>query len=312
MKEWVRKLLMILMAFGFLIGLAILLYPLFSNKWNQYNNRIKFKEYQMENTQKTRDESLVEEWDRANAYNEQLQPIIIPDSFIQAEAVKEDSAYMSCLNRKGDGVMGYISIPKIGENIGIYHTSSEEVLQKGVGHIMGSSLPVGGPSTHAALAAHRGLPGSSLFTDLDQLSEGDQFYLYILDDILAYEVDQILTVKPENTEALAVKEGEDYVTLITCTPYGVNSHRLLVRGHRVAYEEEKVVQQEKEAVHSVHTDYGKWIAAGLLGAGAWMLLCGSIVKGMGIWKKRKKKKEESKENQKKEDDKENEKKKKRE
>lgn len=289
MKEWVRKLLMILMALGFLIGLAILLYPLFSNKWNQYNNRIKFHEYQLDNTQKTKDEGLAKEWEKAHAYNEQLQPIIIPDSFIQAEAMEEDSAYMSCLNRKGDGVMGYISIPKIEENIAIYHTSCEEVLQKGVGHIMGSSLPVGGVSTHVALAAHRGLPGASLFTDLDQLTEGDQFYLYIMDDILAYEVDQILTVKPEDTEALAVEEGKDYVTLITCTPYGVNSHRLLVRGHRVVYEEEKVIRQEKEAVHSVHTEYGKWIAAGLFGAAFCMAACAGIVKVVGIWKRRHKK-----------------------
>ncbi len=272
MKEVVRKILMVFMAFGFLIGLAILLYPLFSSKWNQFNANLKFEEHQIMAMGESRDESLVDEWEKAYAYNAELQPIIIPDSFIQAQGMtEEDTLYMSCLNVDGDGMMGYISIPKIGENIPIYHTSSEEVLQKGAGHVQGSSLPVGGESTHAAISAHRGLPGASLFTDIDQLGVGDQFYLYILDDILAYEVDQILTVEPVNTEALNVESGKDYVTLITCTPYGVNSHRLLVRGHRVPYEEEVAQQQAEQEVHSVHTNYGMWIMIGL-GASAICIL----------------------------------------
>lgn len=278
MKESVRKVLMVVMAAGFLIGLAILLYPLFSNMWNQYNADLRFEEYQIEAAERTRDESLSDEWEKAYAYNEELSPIIIPDSFIQAEAEKEDTAYMSCLNLKGDGVMGYISIPKIEQKIPIYHTSSEETLQKGAGHIQGSSLPVGGESTHAALAAHRGIPGASLFTDIDQLVQGDQFYLYILDDVLAYEIDQILTVMPEETEALNVVEGEDYVTLVTCTPYGVNTQRLLVRGHRVPYEEEKRMMQEAQTVHSVHTDYMFWIWTGLAVTVVCMLLCTMILK----------------------------------
>lgn len=279
MRESIRKILMVFMAFGFLIGLAILLYPMFSNMWNQYNAKLKFEEYQIVAMENTRDESLVEEWEKAYAYNADLQPIIIPDSFIQAEGMKqEDSLYMSCLNVKGDGCMGYISIPKIEEIIPIYHTSSEEVLQKGAGHVQGSSLPVGGESTHAAISAHRGLPGASLFTDIDQLEVGDQFYLYILDDILAYEVDQILVVEPANTEALNVEPGEDQVTLITCTPYGVNSHRLLVRGHRVPYEKEVEEQQAKEVVHSAHTNYGIWILLGLLASGVCMLFSWIMIK----------------------------------
>ncbi len=264
MKNSFRIFLKIIMAVGFLIGLAILFYPWFSNKWNQYNDKLKFQEYQQAANEKFVDEGLVDEWERAHAYNEALSPIIIPDSFIQTEGMtEEDKEYMSCLNINEDGMMGYIYIPKIGERIPIYHTTSEDVLQNGAGHIQGSSLPVGGEGTHSAIAAHRGLPGASLFTDIDQLEEGDQFFLYILDDVLAYEVDQILTVEPSDTEALGVEEGKDYVTLVTCTPYGINSHRLLVRGHRVPYEEEQVVVEETKVVQSVHTNYFMWIGLGL-------------------------------------------------
>lgn len=264
MKNSVRIFLKFIMAIGFFIGLAILFYPLFSNKWNQYNEKLKFQEYQQIANEKFVDEGLIEEWEKARAYNDDLQPIIIPDSFIQTEGMtEEDKTYLSCLNIHEDGMMGYIYLPKIGERIPIYHTTSEDVLQKGAGHIQGSSLPVGGEGTHAAIAAHRGLPGASLFTDLDQLEEGDQFYLYILDDVLAYEIDQILTVEPSDTEPLGVEPDKDYVTLVTCTPYGVNSHRLLVRGHRVPYEEEQVAIQETKVVQSVHTNYTMWILLGL-------------------------------------------------
>lgn len=279
MKESVRKTLMFLMAVGFLTGFALLLYPMFSNMWNEYNSRIKFEEYQHENAERAEDAGMEKEWEKAAAYNEQLQPIVIPDSFVQAEQedTQQDSAYMSCLNQNGDGMMGYLSIPKIGETIPIYHTSKEEVLQKGAGHIQGSSLPIGGKSTHASIAAHRGIPGMSLFTDLDLLEEGDQFYLYILDDILAYEVDQIETVMPEDTEILNVEEGKDYVTLVTCTPYGVNTQRLLVRGHRVPYVEAQEEEQEKQAKRSIHTNYSVWIVIGLLTAAGCIVVCRSII-----------------------------------
>ena len=280
MKESVRKTLMFLMAVGFLTGFALLLYPMFSNMWNEYNSKLKFEEYQHENAEKAEDTSLEEEWEKAAAYNERLQPIVIPDSFIQAEqeeVTQQDSEYMSCLNQNGDGMMGYLSIPKIGEIIPVYHTSREEVLQKGAGHIQGSSLPIGGTSTHASIAAHRGIPGMSLFTDLDLLEEGDQFYLYILDEILAYEVDQIETVMPEDTEILNVEEGKDYVTLVTCTPYGVNTQRLLVRGHRVPYVEEQEKEQERQAKKSIHTNYLAWIFIGIIAAIGSIVLCRSII-----------------------------------
>ena len=163
--------------------------------------------------------------------------------------------------------MGYVEIPKIDIKIPIYHTTSEEVLQKAAGHLEGSTLPVGGEGTHAVISAHRGLPSAVLFTDLDRVVEGDHFLLYIMDEILCYEVDQISVIEPYETEWLAPEEGQEYVTLMTCTPYGVNSHRLLVRGHRVPYEPEvvEVLQEEAKASAqiSIHTDYLLWVIVGL-------------------------------------------------
>ena len=252
------------MAVGFLIGLAVLLYPMIANIWNEKRAQELQTEYENTVAEKVTDEMADQEWEKAWEYNRNLQPIIIPDSFVQAEDPSfQDEEYMSCLNIKGDGVMGYISIPKIGVTIPIGHSTNDTVLQNGAGHLHGSSLPAGGTDSHAVLAAHRGLPGASLFTDADQLETGDQFYLNILNDTLAYEVDQILTVKPEDTEPLQVIRGEDLVTLVTCTPYAVNSHRLLIRGHRVPFEEEVMAAQQNEEVHSVHTNYLLWIGIGL-------------------------------------------------
>lgn len=143
--------------------------------------------------------------------------------------------YWDLLDIVGNGMMGYIILPTLDETIPIYHSTEESVLQVGIGHVINTSLPVGGPSTHAALSGHRGLPSASLFTNLDQMAVGDRFYIRVMNQILAYQVDQILTVLPDDTEDLAIVPGEDYVTLITCTPYGVNSHRLLVRGTRIPY-----------------------------------------------------------------------------
>jgi sortase A len=148
--------------------------------------------------------------------------------------------YWKILDLDGNGMMGYLSIPSLSIRLPVYHGSEEAVLQIGVGHLQNTSFPVGGDSTHAALTAHRGLPTASLFTDLDQMEIGDQFFVTILDQNLAYEVDQILTVLPTETQELAIVSGQDYMTLVTCTPYGINSHRLLVRGHRVPYTPEEI------------------------------------------------------------------------
>lgn len=263
-----RLILTIAMILLFLAGLSLLLYPFVANQWNNYRQQRLISSY--EDTVARKEEAgeidYDAEWAKAQAYNEALLPSILPDSFAVAEASDEpDEEYLSCLNLTGDGMMGMVEIPKIDVNLPIYHTTSEEVLEKAAGHLEGSSLPVGGESTHAVISAHRGLPSASLFTDLDQLEEGDHFLIHVLDDTLCYEVDQILVVEPKETESLAVEEGEDLVTLLTCTPYGVNSDRLLVRGHRVPYVPEEVEEEQANAPFgtSLHTNYLLWVAAGL-------------------------------------------------
>lgn len=164
----------------------------------------------------------------ARAYNEELATC----DYRWRLTDEQKADYEAQLDVTGEGVMGYVDIPKIDVELPIYHGTSEAVLTVGVGHIEGSSLPVGGVGTHAVISGHRGLPSATLFTDIDQLAEGDVFYLRVLDEVLAYEVDQILTVEPDDLSALAIEEDKDLCTLVTCTPYGINTHRLLVRGHR--------------------------------------------------------------------------------
>lgn len=272
MKKAVRKIIMFFMTIGFLFGLSILLYPLFSNVWNTWRDERLFQEYVKQNTMEDTVDYAAE-WEKAHDFNNGLEPVILPDSFVTAETpYTQDEFYTSCLNVGGDGLMGYILIPKIDVKVPIFHSTEESVLEKGAGHLHGSSLPVGGESTHAVIAAHRGLPSASLFTDLDQLKEGDQFYLYILDDILAYEVDQIQVVEPEQTDALSVEYGKDQVTLLTCTPYGINSHRLLVRGSRVPYDEQEAEEQGRQRVRGMNTNYVFWVLVGLGAAALFMLV----------------------------------------
>ena len=262
-----KKLNIIVIAVLFLAGLSVLLYPFVANQWNSYRQSRLMSSYEEGVAEKDANGEIdyEAEWARARAYNDALMPMILPDSFAVAEASDRDEEYMSCLNINGDEIMGIVEIPKIDVELPIYHTTDEEVLEIGAGHLEGSSLPVGGESTHAVISAHRGLPSATLFTDLDQLVEGDHFLLHILDDTLCYEVDQINVVEPDETELLSVVEGEDLVTLLTCTPYGVNSHRLLVRGHWVPYEPE-VIEDENQiplAGVSLHTNYLLWVLVGL-------------------------------------------------
>lgn len=258
----------------FLVGLSLLLYPFVANQWNNYRQSRLISSYNSAVSQMESEESIdyEAEWARANAYNEALLPSILPDSFAVAEASDEpDEEYMACLNIAGNEMMGTVEIPKINIELPIYHTTDEEVLEQAAGHLEGSSLPVGGESTHAVISAHRGLPSASLFTDLDQLEEGDHFLLHVLDDTLAYEVDKISVVEPEETQELAVEEGEDLVTLLTCTPYGVNSHRLLVRGHRVPYEPEAIADEQPPLFGtSLYTNYLLWVLVGLLITGGFI------------------------------------------
>ena len=250
----------------FLAGLSLLLYPFVANQWNNYRQKQLISGYEQVVSEKDAAEGIDYDAERKKAeeYNEALLPCVLPDSFALAESSGVDPVYMNTLNIAGDEMMGSVEIPKINIKIPIYHTTEEEVLNKGAGHLEGSSLPVGGVNTHAVISAHRGLPSASLFTDLDQMKVGDHFLLHVLDETLCYEVDKISVVKPEDTTALAVEDGQDLVTLLTCTPYGVNTERLLVRGHRVPYVEEEV-KEEKTVLSgsSLHTNYLLWVFVGL-------------------------------------------------
>lgn len=250
----------------FLAGLSLLLYPFVANQWNNYRQKQLISNYEQVVSDKEAAEGIDYDAERKKAeeYNEALLPCVLPDSFALAESSGVDPVYMNTLNIAGDEMMGSVEIPKINIKIPIYHTTEEEVLNKGAGHLEGSSLPVGGANTHAVISAHRGLPSASLFTDLDQMKVGDHFLLHVLDETLCYEVDKISVVKPEDTTALAVEDGQDLVTLLTCTPYGVNTERLLVRGHRVPYVEEEV-KEEKTVLSgsSLHTNYLLWVFVGL-------------------------------------------------
>ena len=229
----------------FLVGLSILLYPMVSDAWNKHRDRLLISQYSSSVTSEGNSEKLESMWKAAQEYNEQIKQESVPDAFSVRDG-QTDPEYESLLNLNGDGMMGYVEIPVIGETIPIYHYTTEESLQKGAGHLFGSSLPVGGENTHCILSAHRGLPSAKLFTDLNLVEEGDVFYLHVLDQTLAYEVDQILTVLPEETDSLGIEEGKDYVTLVTCTPYAVNTHRILVRGHRTTYEAAKELEKNEQ------------------------------------------------------------------
>lgn len=218
------------------VAFAVLLYPTVSSYVNEKNGSKVVSNYDAESVRlsNAEKEKMLED---ARAYNkEMLSNIDLIDPFSQGET-SIDERYESLLNIDGSGMMGYIRIPKIKVEIPIYHGTSESVLQAGVGHFWGTSLPVGGESTHTVLTGHRGLPTKTLFTNMDKLVKGDVFYIKVLDETLAYKVDQILTVLPEETEALSIVPGQDYATLVTCTPYAINTHRLLVIGHRIPYEE---------------------------------------------------------------------------
>ena len=213
-------------------GLSLLLYPSFSNYWNDLHQTKAIADYNSVVADMS-EEDCTYLFEDAAEYNEALRSIRFPLMYYD-----DVPGYDNLLNVGSNGIMGYISIEKIGVELPIYHGIDETVLQVAVGHIEGTSLPTGGESTHCALSAHRGLPSARLFTDLDKLEIGDVFTLTVIDRVLTYQVDQILTVEPDNIEPLYVKDGEDYCTLVTCTPYGVNSHRMLVRGTRIENEKQ--------------------------------------------------------------------------
>ena len=234
----------IVLLFILFIGLSLLLYPTASDYWNSFHQTRAIATY-AENVANLDNNQYDQLWEDARAYNQAL-PFRSNPYYLSEEQKAE---YESLLDVSGLGVMGYIEIPEIDVSLPIYHGTEESVLQVAVGHLDWTSLPVGGESTHCVLSGHRGLPSAKLFTNLDKLREGDTFLLRILDEVLTYEVDQILIVEPQETAALRVVEGKDYCTLVTCTPYGINTHRLLVRGHRVDnVEQAKTIRVTADAV----------------------------------------------------------------
>lgn len=231
MSNKIRIILFILLM---LIGAGILLYPTISNLWNEYLHHKLISGY-TEEVEELSPEVKSELLEEAREYNRQHKTNTIMDAFGDENEYVLTHPYDTMLAVDDTGMMCYLEIPRIKEKMVVFHGISAKVLEKGVGHIEGTSLPVGGESTHTVMSAHRGLPSAKLFTDLDQIVVGDQFYVHVLDEHLAYEVDQINTVLPEETSLLDIEPGQDLATLVTCTPYGVNTHRLLVRGHRVPY-----------------------------------------------------------------------------
>lgn len=265
-----RKISGILFGLMFLLGFAILIYPTVSNQWNTYRQNQLISSYE-ELIGKMAEEDFTKEWEKANAFNDTIiHNNIFGDVFGENGDDIKNTEYWQILNVGNDGVMGYVSIPKINVKLSIYHGTADDVLQTGIGHLNGTKLPIGGESTHSVLAAHRGLPSARLFTDIDQLERGDMFYIHVLDETLAYQVDQILDMvdKDDNEtlqKALQIEEGQDYVTLFTCTPYGVNSHRLLVRGTRVPYNGEEEIESTaaESMLKSIQNYYMIYLIFGL-------------------------------------------------
>lgn len=267
-----KKIITICAVVLFLMALGLTLYPLVSNYVNQkYASEIQTA-YQ-ELIQQTDDSVLQEAMQRAIAYNLAITPGTA-DAYSEEALVTAAEDYGNQLDIAGNGIMGYVEIPKIQVNLPIYHGTDAEVLDRGVGHLLGSSLPVGGENTHTILSGHSGMASQKMFTDLEQLTQGDVFYLNVLNETLAYQVIQISTVLPYETDLLGIVPGEDLCTLVTCTPYGVNSHRLLMRGSRIPYEEAAVLEEENVATEPAastwETKYVQgilWGIAAALGAG---------------------------------------------
>lgn len=228
-----KRLYTIFLILVLITGLSLLLYPTVSDWWNSFHQTQAIAQYAEEvaNLDDGEYEKLLSD---ARSYNKALNDKA--DRYAMSD--EERKEYESLLNISGDGIIGYIDVPLIGCSLPIYHGTNESVLQIAVGHVEGTSLPVGGSGTHCVLSGHRALPSAKLFTDLDKLTVGDDFIVHVLNETLTYEVDQILIVKPYEMDPLEIETGKDYCTLVTCTPYGVNTHRLLVRGHRVKNRED--------------------------------------------------------------------------
>ena len=257
-----KKVITICAAVLFLMALGLTLYPLVSNYVNQkYASEIQTAYQKL--IQQTDDSVLQEAKQRAIAYNLAITPGTA-DAYSEESLLSAAENYSDQLDIAGNGIMGYVEIPKIQVNLPIYHGTDAEVLDRGVGHLLGSSLPVGGENTHTILSGHSGMASQKMFTDLEQLVPGDVFYLNVLNETLAYQVTEINTVLPYETDLLGIVPGEDLCTLVTCTPYGVNSHRLLVRGSRIPYEEAAAMEEETASVEPIASTWEAKYLQGLL------------------------------------------------
>lgn len=242
--KWIKKnISTIILVLIFFVGLSLLLYPTISDYWNSFHQSQAIATY-AEAVAELDDEDYEKMWQEAEAYNQKLSNQ--PNRWNLTE--EEEEEYNRILDVGGTGIMGYIEIPEIKVSLPIYHGTDEGVLQIAVGHIPGSSLPVGGIGTHSVVSGHRGLPSAKLFTNLDELDEGDVFMIRVLDETLTYEVDKISIVEPDDLTGLEIDPELDLCTLVTCTPYGVNSHRLLVRGHRIPNLEDDSIRVTADAM----------------------------------------------------------------
>ena len=266
---------------AFLLALVGTLYPMISDYWNtRHQSEVQVEyEKQMESME---DSELTAALEAANAYNAALRPVRYTKAALDAAAV----GYDDLLNLYGNGVMAYVEIPKIHVNLPIYHGTTTEVLEKGIGHLSGSSLPIGGVANHAVLTGHSGVAGQRLFSDLDQLEIGDVFFIHVLNQQLAYEVRAIDTVLPEDTKLLTSVDGKDKCTLVTCTPFGVNTHRLLVQGERVEYEAAEEIAAQTESVQVGSTWETQYIMGLKLGAEILGFLVVVVLAVIGIRKMR--------------------------
>ena len=273
----------------FFVGLSVLLYPTLSDFWNEKRQSQAIMNYD-KLIEDLAPEDFSDHFKKAEEYNKKLSRMDFP--FLGYKEL--DSLYKSTLDINGNGMMGYITIEKIKVQLPIYHGTSDEVLNTAVGHLEGSSIPIGGEGRHSVLSAHRGLPSAKLFTNLDELTKGDIFTIKILDRTITYQVDQVLIVLPDEVNNLYAEKGEDYCTLVTCTPYGINTHRMLVRGTRIEnIEEEKKVNLITEAYLVDPLIVTPAVAAPILGA----LLIFLMIKSSKEKKKNKNKAQEKKKKQ---------------
>ena len=264
----------------FLLALGLTLYPLISNNYNKKHQSEIHTAYQEQVAQAEAAE-ITKARELAIAYNESIVPDVqMAEAFSNEALLLASEDYESQLNLTGSGIMGYVEIPGISVTLPIYHGTDADTLEIGIGHLLGSSLPVGGESTHTILTAHSGMASQKMFSDLDLLKKGDVFYLDVLNERLAYQIDAIHAVLPYETEHLGIVSGEDYCTLVTCTPFGVNTHRLLVRGTRIPFEEaEEIMEQQpviEEPTSTWEEKYMDGIITGICSAAVLLVIAGAV------------------------------------